>query len=107
MHHVGARSGKEYISPLAYLSMDGRLFIFASKGGSAKHPSCYHNVLANPNVTVEIGTEWSRMVAKEIVGPERDAIYAQQSIETPAFGQYQRLTKRVIPVIDLVPDHSS
>lgn len=102
VHHVGAKSGKQYISPLAYLAMDGRIFVFASKGGSPTHPAWYYNMLAKPDLSVELGTETFDVVAKEITGPERDRIYAQQVVEAPQFGEYERMTTRRIPVVELV-----
>ena len=57
LHHIGAKSGTEHLSPLVPLLSDGRIFVFASKGGSAKNPDWYGNLVAHPNVTVELGTE--------------------------------------------------
>ncbi|MET7998338.1 nitroreductase/quinone reductase family protein [Amycolatopsis sp. NPDC005232] len=102
VHHVGAKSGRHYISPLGCLEVDGRVFVFASFGGSELNPSWYHNLLVNPEVKVEIGTEIFDAVATEIKGRERDEIYSKQVEASPVFGDYQRVTKRLIPVIELV-----
>lgn len=101
VHHVGARSGVERIAPLAYLADGDRLFVFASKGGADENPAWYHNLVANPKTTVEIGTETFDVVAKVITGPERDAIYAKQAAAAPQFAQYQQKTTRIIPVVEL------
>ena len=102
VHHIGAKSGKERIAPLVPLLEDGRIFIFASKGGSDKNPDWYGNLVANPKVTVELGTETFSATARTLTGEERDDIYAKQSAVEPQFGEYQQMTTRVIPVVELV-----
>jgi deazaflavin-dependent oxidoreductase (nitroreductase family) len=101
VHNTGARSGKQRITPLVPLHDDDRLFVFASKGGADENPAWYHNLVANPEVTVELGTETFPAVAHVITGIERDEIYAKQSAVEPGFADYQRKTSRVIPVIEL------
>jgi deazaflavin-dependent oxidoreductase (nitroreductase family) len=101
VHHVGAKSGTERIAPLVPLIDDGRVFIFASKGGADTHPDWYHNLVANPGVTVELGTERFGASARVLEGAERDEIYAKQVAVEPQFGDYQRKTTRVIPVFEL------
>lgn len=102
LHNTGARSGRERITPLVYREEGDRFFIFASKGGSDSHPDWYHNLKANPSVTVEIGADTSSATAVEINGSERDAIYARQAAAISNFGEYQAGTDRVIPVFELV-----
>ena len=102
VHHLGAKSGKERIAPLVPLLEDGRIFIFASRGGSDKNPDWYGNLVANPKVTVEFGTETFPATARTLTGEERDDIYAKQSAVEPQFGDYQRMTTRVIPVVELI-----
>ena len=80
------------------------MFIFASKGGSHSHPDWYHNLKANPAVTVEIGAGTVSATAVEIVGEKRDAIYARQAAALENFAEYQAATERIIPVIELVFD---
>ena len=99
---TGAKSGRRLTIPLVYLQQGDRRFIFASKAGSPKNPDWYHNLVANPKVTVEIGTETYEATAKVISGAERDAIYAKQVAAIPTFGEYQEKTTRVIPVVELV-----
>ena len=102
VRHIGAKSGRERISPLVPLLDDGRIFVFASKGGSDSNPDWYGNLVANPTVTVELGTEMFPATARTLMGEERDEIYAKQSAVEPQFGEYQRMTTRVIPVVELV-----
>ena len=104
LHATGARSGLERITPLVYLREGDRVFIFASKGGSPTHPAWYHHLKANPGVSVEIGSGTSSATAVEIVGEERDAIYAKQAASLENFAEYQAATERIIPVIELVFD---
>jgi deazaflavin-dependent oxidoreductase (nitroreductase family) len=103
LHNVGARSGREYVTPLVYLAEDGRTFIFASKGGAPEHPGWYHNLKAEPNVAIEIGDDKVDVVAEEVTGAERDRIYAIQVERQPQFGEYEQKTDRTIPVIELTP----
>jgi deazaflavin-dependent oxidoreductase (nitroreductase family) len=102
VHHIGAKSGIERIAPLVPLLEGGRIYIFASKGGADTNPQWYGNLVANPAVTVELGTEKFAATARVLTGAERDEIYAEQSTREPQFGEYQRSTKRLIPVIELV-----
>lgn len=102
VHHVGAKSGKERVTPLVYLREDDRLYIFASKGGADVHPGWYHNLMAHPETKVEIGTDIVDVVARTITGTERDEIYARQCAVQPQFAGYQEKTTRVIPVVELV-----
>jgi deazaflavin-dependent oxidoreductase (nitroreductase family) len=101
LHATGARSGLERLTPLVYRKEGDRVFIFASKGGSPSHPDWYHNVKANPTVSVEIGAGTTSATAVEIVGDERDAVYARQAAAIDNFAEYQAATDRTIPVIEL------
>jgi len=85
-----------------YLAQDGRTFVFASKGGAPDNPDWYRNLLANPQVTVELGTQTLRATAVPVTGPERDAIYAEQARRYPGFAGYEARTDRVIPVVELI-----
>jgi deazaflavin-dependent oxidoreductase (nitroreductase family) len=98
---TGAKSGRKYEIPLVYLQDGDRRFIFASKGGSPTNPDWYHNLVANPGVTVEVGTERYDATAVIIAGEERDQLYAKQVAVAPQFGQYQEKATRRIPVIEL------
>lgn len=102
VHHFGAKSGTERIAPLVALLEDARVYVFASKGGSDSHPDWYRNLVANPAITVELGTETYSATARVLEGAERDEVYARQVAAEPQFGEYQRKTERIIPVIELV-----
>jgi len=103
LHHTGARSGTSYINPLAYQADDGRYVVFASKGGAPTHPSWYHNLKANPDATIEVGTETVPVHAEEARGEERDRLYRTQAERVPAFAEYEQKAGRTIPVIVLTP----
>jgi deazaflavin-dependent oxidoreductase (nitroreductase family) len=99
---IGAKSGVERLIPLVCQSADdGMLYVFASKGGAPTNPDWYHNLVANPVVTVEFGAESFAATAIEVTGAERDAVYEEQVRLSPQFGEYQANTDRVIPVIAL------
>ena len=102
VHHFGARSGIERVAPLVYLARGERLFVFASKGGSPENPAWYLNLLAHPEVTVELGDETFPVRATVLDGAERDEIYAEQAAVQPQFAEYQKKTDRLIPVVELV-----
>ena len=104
LHHVGVRSGVERVSPLGYFTDGDRVFVVASFGGSDVNPAWYHNLLANPRTTVEIGSETIPVTAREVTGAERDERFTKIAGSMPMFADYQRKTTRVIPVIELVRD---
>ncbi|WBP96183.1 nitroreductase family deazaflavin-dependent oxidoreductase [Mycolicibacterium neoaurum] len=102
LHHIGAKSGTERIAPLVPLIDDGKVYIFSSKGGADTDPDWYRNLMAHPQVTVECGIETYQASARVLEGAERDEVYAKQVALQPQFGEYQRKTDRVIPVVELV-----
>jgi deazaflavin-dependent oxidoreductase (nitroreductase family) len=101
LHTIGARSGKPRVNPMMYLKDGRRYLVFASKGGADRNPDWYYNLKAHPNVEVEIGDETIDMHAEEVLGPERDRLYERHATLYPAFADYQRKTKRIIPAIAL------
>ncbi|MGV9799369.1 nitroreductase family deazaflavin-dependent oxidoreductase [Mycobacterium sp. NPDC003449] len=101
VHHVGAKSGVERIAPLVPYLDGRRIFIFASKGGADTNPDWYHNLVANPDTVVELGSESFPVTARLLAGDERADIYAKQTVVEPQFGDYQRKTTRLIPVFEL------
>ena len=103
LHSTGARSGKERINPLAYQAMGESIAIFASKAGADTHPDWYHNVIANPAVTAEVGTETRNFRARTANGAERETIWAKQKKDYPGFAGYEAKTSREIPVVILDP----
>jgi deazaflavin-dependent oxidoreductase (nitroreductase family) len=98
---TGAKSGRTVTNPLAYTKDGDRLVIIASFGGAPKNPSWYHNLVAHPEVTVEVGSERFRAKATITTGEERQRLYNQQAAQLPAFAEYQKKTTRQIPVIVL------
>jgi deazaflavin-dependent oxidoreductase (nitroreductase family) len=102
---VGARSGKERISPVMYHRDGERYVVVASKGGAPDNPAWYLNLKANPVATLEVGaktgTETFQVRAHEVKGKERDHMYAERVAIAPGFGEYERQTSRKIPVMIL------
>lgn len=98
---TGATSGKQRTTPLAYVPMDGRILIIASKGGAPTNPAWYSNLVVHPEATVELGSETYRALAVSVEGSERDQLYARIGSLIPTFADYQRRTDRVIPVVEL------
>jgi len=101
LHTTGARSGQERVNPVVYLADGDRWLIFASKAGAPTDPDWYHNLVANPKASIEIGTDNIPVVATVLEGEERDRFYAKQVEVMPGFGEYQEKAGRVIPVIAL------
>ena len=98
---TGAKSGQPRTLPLVYLPDSDRVVIFASKAGAPTNPDWYHNIVANPNLTVEVGSETYDAVAEEITGEERDRLFAAQVAAMPGFQTYADNTTRLIPVVAL------
>jgi deazaflavin-dependent oxidoreductase (nitroreductase family) len=103
LHNVGARSGTDFVTPLVYLADGGNWVIFASKGGAPNNPGWYHNLKANPAVSIEVGTDTVDVTAEEATGEERDRLYSIQEEQQPLFVEYAQKTERKIPVIVLKP----
>jgi deazaflavin-dependent oxidoreductase (nitroreductase family) len=103
LHHRGAKSGTERVNPLAYQKLHNGWAVFASKGGAPTNPDWYHNLLANPDVTVEIGTESFAARARLAAGEERERIWEKQKSDWPGFADYEEKTAgiREIPVFVL------
>lgn len=95
---VGAKSGQKRYVPLMRVEENGKYAMVASKGGDPQHPSWYHNVKANPAVTVQDGTEVQEMTAREISGDEREHWWALAVEAYPPYAEYQTKTDRQIPV---------
>jgi deazaflavin-dependent oxidoreductase (nitroreductase family) len=103
LHTTGAKSGQERVNPLAYQIDGDRFMVFASKAGAPTNPDWYYNVIANPDVTFEMGTQTRRARATVLTGEERDRIWKQQVLNAPTFGEYEKTAGRVIPVVMLEP----
>jgi deazaflavin-dependent oxidoreductase (nitroreductase family) len=103
LHNVGARSGTEFVTPLVYLQDGDDWVVFASKGGAPNNPGWYHNLKAQPEVSIEVGGDTVDVIAEEATGEERDRLYSTQEEQQPQFAEYARNTDRKIPVIVLKP----
>ena len=106
VHHVGRKSGKEYLAPLVYLpgeGVDDSIYVFASKGGAPVHPDWYGNLVAAGQATIEVLGRTHQATVTELSGDERDRIYAEQVKRMPNFGEYAQKTEgiRKIPVLRL------
>jgi deazaflavin-dependent oxidoreductase (nitroreductase family) len=98
---IGARSGKPHTVPVGYDRAAGSLVVVASKGGLPTNPQWFANLVATPTVTVEIDGEIHAAIAEVPQGAERDRLFEAQVQRQPAFGEYQRNTERLIPVVVL------
>lgn len=101
LHTRGRRSGAERVNPMMYLDLDGHRYVFASKAGAPTDPDWYHNLVATPKVTVEVGESTYEATARVLDQEERDRIYAEQARRYPGFAEYAAKTTRVIPVVEL------
>jgi deazaflavin-dependent oxidoreductase (nitroreductase family) len=106
LHHRGRKSGGQYLSPVMYLPHDTEpdiIYVFATRGGGPHNPDWYYNLTAAGDGSVERGTEAYKVTVRELPGPERDRIYAEQARRYPGFAEYERQTAgvRTIPVLEL------
>lgn len=97
----GAKSGQERVTPLVYSKDGNRYVIIASMAGAPNNPDWYHNLKANPMVTVEIGAEKFKAKASLTSGDERERLFNQQAALLPVFNDYRKKTTRQIPVFVL------
>ena len=106
LHHIGRKSGTEFITPMMYLPADGgedAVHVFASNGGAPGNPSWYYNLTAAGSARLERGTETFSVSVRELIGGERDVVYAEQARRFPGFAGYEEQTRgvRTIPVLEL------
>lgn len=102
IHHIGARSGIERVTPLGYLPLgDNRFAVVASNGGAPSHPAWYHNLKANPVITAEVGARTLTVVAEELDDTARADLWPKLVARFPTVGTYQATTARQIPVLIL------
>jgi deazaflavin-dependent oxidoreductase (nitroreductase family) len=101
LHHIGAKTGRERISPLFFQTVGDGWAVFGTHGGSPHHPLWYHHIMANPRVTVEVGAERVLAVARLTKGAERDRIWAKQTALIPKFAEFEAAARRQIPVVVL------
>jgi deazaflavin-dependent oxidoreductase (nitroreductase family) len=104
LHHTGARSGTQRVSPLAFQRVGESFAVFASKAGAQQNPAWYHNLLAHPDTTVEVGTATVTVTARIAQPAERDVLWERQKQRSPGFAKYEaRAAPRRIPVVVLDP----
>ena len=101
VHHAGRKSGTERVNPMMYQAVDGGYAVFASKAGAPTNPDWYYNLVANPDTTVEVGSETIPVHARETSADERAPIWTKQKADYPGFADYEKSTDRTIPVIVL------
>jgi deazaflavin-dependent oxidoreductase (nitroreductase family) len=98
---TGRRSGRKHTTPMVFTRDGDRLLVYASKAGAPSHPDWYLNLVASPEVTVEVGGERYSATATPLEGEERDREFAEQAERNPVFAEYAAKTTRVIPVVAL------
>lgn len=101
LHTVGARTGQQRVNPMMYRRVGDNYAVFASKAGAPTNPDWYHNLVANPTVTAEIGAETLQLNARVAGSEEREQIWAAHKAEYPGFAEYESKTTRQIPVVIL------
>jgi deazaflavin-dependent oxidoreductase (nitroreductase family) len=100
---IGARSGLPRTSPMMFVHDGDRVLVIASAAGAPHHPAWYHNLVANPTVTVERGGETYQATAVPLTGADRDETFARIAERFPFFAEHQAGVSRRIPVVDLRP----
>jgi deazaflavin-dependent oxidoreductase (nitroreductase family) len=100
---TGAKSGERRVSPLAYFRIDDKLIIIGSFAGAPVNPAWVHNLRANPQARVEIGTDVFDVTARELPAAEREELFPKVTAVAPGFAEYQSKTGRVIPLFELQP----
>lgn len=103
LHTVGAKTGQQRVNPMMYQQVPGGYAVFATKAGAPDNPDWYHNLLAHPQVTAEVGTSTVDVTARVAQGEEREQIWTAQKAAYPGFAEYEQKTTRQIPVIVLEP----
>ena len=101
LHSTGAKSGKTRLAPIVFQQVDDSWAVFASKAGAPDNPDWYHNLVANPSASIELGTEDVPVTARVLEADEREAIWSKQKELMPGFAEYEEKTDRVIPVVIL------
>jgi deazaflavin-dependent oxidoreductase (nitroreductase family) len=101
LHTTGAKTGQERVNPVMYRRVGDNYAVFASKAGAPTHPDWYHNLIANPAVRAEIGTQTLDLTARVADNAEREQIWTAQKADFPGFADYEAKTTRQIPVVIL------
>lgn len=103
LHSTGAKTGAERVNPMMYQRVGDAYAVFASKAGAPTNPDWYHNLVANPEATIEVGTETKPVRARIAQADERSRIWETQKERYPGFAEYEQKTTREIPVVILEP----
>jgi deazaflavin-dependent oxidoreductase (nitroreductase family) len=103
LDHVGAKSGTRRTSPLVYVEDGDDLVLVASKGGYARNPAWFHNLTANPDTTVQVGSEKRRVRARVATDAERQRLWPLAVDTYSGYEGYQKRTERTIPLVVLEP----
>lgn len=103
LHSTGAKSGQARVNPIMYLADGDNYVVFASKAGAPTSPDWYHNLIANPRASVEVGEATVNVVAKVAEGDTRERLWSTQKELYPGFAEYEAKTTRLIPVMVLEP----
>jgi deazaflavin-dependent oxidoreductase (nitroreductase family) len=98
---TGRKTGQNRTTPLAYVRVNERIFVIASMGGAPKNPAWYGNLVAHPEVTVEMRGESYAARALVMTGDERDSLFTEAARKIPQFAEYQKSTTRAIPIVEL------
>ena len=99
VHHVGRKSGTERVNPMVYQAVGDDFAVFASKAGADDNPDWYHNLMARPDITIEVGTDTIPVRARDLAGDERASVWETQKQRAPGFADYEAKTSRTIPVV--------
>ena len=103
LHTTGAKSGQARVNPMMYQADGENFAVFASKAGAPTNPDWYHNLVANPRASIEVGESTVNVIARIAEGEDRDRLWSRQKELYPGFADYEAKTAREIPVIVLEP----
>jgi deazaflavin-dependent oxidoreductase (nitroreductase family) len=103
LHTTGAKTDLERVNPMMYLDLDEHRYVFATRAGADTNPDWYWNLVAHPEVIVEVRSDTYSATATPLVGDDRGRVYAEQARRYSGFAEYEQMTSRIIPVVDLIP----
>jgi len=103
LHSTGAKSGQERVHPIVYQAVGDSWAVFASKAGAPDNPAWFHNLVANPAASIEVGADTVAVTARVLEGDEREQVWSKQKEVMPGFADYEAATTRTIPVVVLDP----
>jgi len=103
LHTLGRRTGKKYITPIAYFSLDGFYFVIASNWGKDVNPAWYHNLQPNPRTVIEVNGKTIPVDAREVHGDEYDRLWKFATERHPPYLDYEKMADRHIPIVIFIP----